>query len=605
MPHAAGLGGSARAAAKRRKRVEGKAASKAKAEAPQLPEGTPKLFDLYFRNAGLSRPTEVQRLLWAAAAGGRDVVARAPTGSGKTLAFLLPAAAAVMQRAASAPGAPPAVLVVAPTRELAAQIAGVAAPLARLAGLATQCVFGGIDIAQQAEALAAGCAILVGTVGRLLDLHRRKALKLGRVRVVVLDEADKMLSMGLKEQMDALMAALPRQRDRQTVLTSATLPPAVREAAARWVREPKEVGVARDTSVGANGVANTSIAEGDAAGDAEPDVVAGAVTAEGLSQLSATLKQHVHVCAPHKRERLVLRFLSSLRDNEKSSGARSRARVLIFVNTVKAARAIASMVRRGGKEKLSVLFGEMAQSERTRSLESFRAGRTPVLVATDVAARGLDIAGLEYVFMYDFPPSLEQYVHRAGRAGRAGRPGECFALFTRNFAPLARDLVAMLEASGQRVEAELQRVADETPEGAGRRARKEKERAKAEAAAMSAAGDAIPEGGVASNGAPKPADKEANGSAAGVAAAEEEAEAGDMEEDKPAALAGELAEDNVEDLDISAGLVNSEQVALALAERHAARMSIVRTAALRGHKRFSTLLARAVISADSLRRAHS
>ena len=166
------------------------------AQEPKLPAGVPRLYTDYFKQAGLRRPTEVQRRVWAACAPGlnaaragrrptrADVVACAPAGSGKTLAFLLPAVAAIMQRAGCADNAgAPSVLVVGPTRELVAQIAGVASPLARLAGVATVCAHGGADITPQADALAAGVDVLVGTPGRLLDLHRRKALKLGKVQV--------------------------------------------------------------------------------------------------------------------------------------------------------------------------------------------------------------------------------------------------------------------------------------------------------------------------------------------------------------------------------------------------------------------------------------
>jgi superfamily II DNA/RNA helicase len=317
---------------------------------------------------GIHIPFPIQTLVLPDALAGLDVLAKAPTGSGKTFAFGLP----ILERAEPADGEPSA-LVLVPTRELAAQVAAELEPLAKVKKLRVAAVYGGATISSQAKR-ARGAHVLVATPGRLQDLVERRLVSLSRVRVLVLDEADRMLDMGFKPQVDRLVRRLPEER--QTMLFSATL----------------------DGEVGELARAYTS---GASHFEARPP-----------EDLDHEEVEHtfVSVTAENKLDRLI----AELEDE--------RGLALVFVRTKRGADRLAQKLHRRDVPALA-LHGDMSQSQRERALARFRAGAVTTLVATDVAARGLDLTDITHVINFDPPADDKGYVHRIGRTGRAGRGG--------------------------------------------------------------------------------------------------------------------------------------------------------------------------------------
>jgi superfamily II DNA/RNA helicase len=317
---------------------------------------------------GIHIPFPIQTLVLPDALAGLDVLAKAPTGSGKTFAFGLP----ILERAEPADGEPSA-LVLVPTRELAAQVAAELEPLAKVKKLRVAAVYGGATISSQAKR-ARGAHVLVATPGRLQDLVERRLVSLSRVRVLVLDEADRMLDMGFKPQVDRLVRRLPEER--QTMLFSATL----------------------DGEVGELARAYTS---GASHFEARPP-----------EDLDHEEVEHtfVSVTAENKLDRLI----AELEDE--------RGLALVFVRTKRGADRLTQKLHRRDVPALA-LHGDMSQSQRERALARFRAGAVTTLVATDVAARGLDLTDITHVINFDPPADDKGYVHRIGRTGRAGRGG--------------------------------------------------------------------------------------------------------------------------------------------------------------------------------------
>ena len=272
------------------------------------------------------------------------------------------------------------------------------------------------------------------------------ALRLSRCALLVLDEADKLLrDAACSADVAALREAL--RAPAQALLLSATMPPAVAAAARSWMRSPALIGTAAALAAAA--------AAAPAALPAAP--LAPAATAMDGVGGAAVVAQEVLLCAEHKKTRKLLRYMEQLTAG--FAGARSRPRVLIFVNTAKAGAFVADLLRRHG-HNAALLQGSAPQASRESALADFRCGKRPLLVATDVAGRGLHITGLERVVNWDFPPNLEAYCHRVGRAGRAGSPGHALSFFTRKMARMAPDLVALLRQAGQPVEKHLELLAD-------------------------------------------------------------------------------------------------------------------------------------------------
>ena len=331
---------------------------------------------------GYAQPTPVQSAAVPPAVAGRDVLVCAQTGSGKTAAFAL----AVLQRckpASSAGFRHPHALVLVPTRELAVQVGGVLSGLARAAGLSVRVsvVFGGVSINPQLMALRGGTDVVVATTGRLLDIVAHNALDLGRVETLVLDEADRMLDLGFAEELERVLAMVPAQR--QSLLFSATYSAAVRRLAEARLRDPVEVTI--DTGM-----------------QAAPDIVQRAVTVD-----------------PSRRTQLLRHLVQQ----------EQWPRVLVFVATKYAAEMVADKLRRAGLQA-EPFHAQLSQGKRSQVLADFKASDVQVVVATDVAARGVDIAGLPVVVNFDLPRAAADYIHRIGRTGRAGLRGMAVSFVT-------------------------------------------------------------------------------------------------------------------------------------------------------------------------------
>ncbi|HEY7694291.1 MAG TPA: DEAD/DEAH box helicase [Gaiellaceae bacterium] len=317
---------------------------------------------------GIVTPFPIQALVLPDALAGLDVLARAPTGSGKTLAFGLP----IVERAIPADGTP-SVLVLVPTRELAAQVAGELQLIGSRKRLRVTAVYGGAPLRGQAER-ARGAHVLVATPGRLQDLIERRLVSLDRVRTLVLDEADRMLDMGFKPQVDRIVRRLPRTR--QTMLFSATL----------------------DGEVGLLARAYTS----------------NPVRAEARLPETAEQAEIEHTFVPVTTDGKLDRLIEELEAE--------RDLALVFVRTKRGAERLSRKLQARDVPALA-LHGDMTQGQRERALGRFRAGKVKTLVATDVAARGLDLSDITHVINYDPPEDDKGYVHRVGRTGRAGRGG--------------------------------------------------------------------------------------------------------------------------------------------------------------------------------------
>lgn len=318
---------------------------------------------------GYHSPFRIQSLVIADALAGRDVLAKSPTGSGKTLAFGVP----IVERTPVGKGAT-AALVLVPTRELASQVAEEISSIAGAKNLRIAAVYGGAPVGAQAKR-ARGAHILIATPGRLQDLVERKLVSLADVRILVLDEADRMLDMGFKPQVERIVRRLPRER--QTMLFSATLDGEVGELARAFTVDPCRF---------------------------EADLPADA----GNGQVEHAF---VPVTADNKVEQLVELLQSA-------DGV-----ALVFVRTKRGAERLVHKLQRQGVDALA-MHGDMSQGARERALDRFRTGRTTTLIATDVAARGLDLDSISHVINFDPPEDDKGYVHRVGRTGRAGRSGQ-------------------------------------------------------------------------------------------------------------------------------------------------------------------------------------
>jgi ATP-dependent RNA helicase RhlE len=322
---------------------------------------------------GIDTAFAVQRLVIPDVLAGRDVLAKSPTGSGKTLAFGIP----LIQRLAGAPERHTG-LVLAPTRELALQIVEELEPLATACGLRTAAVYGGVGFGPQV-ARAKRAELIVATPGRLEDLIQRGDVKLGRVQMLVLDEADRMLDMGFKPAVERIVDRTPRER--QTLLFSATLDGAVGQLARSMTRK------ARSHEHRPRGHEHTIV------------------------------HRFVPVAHEAKLDTLVHELSSS-----------DRGRTLVFVRTKRGADRLVKRLRARGAEAVAI-HGDKSQSQREKALQRFHSGHTDTLVATDVAARGIDVNAVTHVINFDAPADRDTYVHRVGRTGRAGSAGTGITFF--------------------------------------------------------------------------------------------------------------------------------------------------------------------------------
>ncbi|MET0292457.1 MAG: DEAD/DEAH box helicase, partial [Steroidobacteraceae bacterium] len=340
---------------------------------------------------GYLTPTPIQQAAIPAVLSGVDVLAGAQTGTGKTAGFVLP----ILQKLATRFGTHPRALILTPTRELAAQVAESARYYGQNTTLRTQVIFGGVNEKPQISGLRSGCDVLVATPGRLLDLVDQGATSLADVKVFVLDEADRMLDMGFIHSIKRIRALLPAQR--QNLMFSATYSADVRELAERLLRNPKHIEVTPPNR-----------------------------TADKVEQRAYRLPKE------HKRH-LLAHLINEGNWHQ----------VLVFTRTKHGANRLSEQLARAGIPSAPI-HGNKSQNARVRALEDFKSGRIVALVATEVAARGLDIKELPYVVNYELPNVPEDYVHRIGRTARAGATGQAISLVSPDESAFLKDIVRLL-----------------------------------------------------------------------------------------------------------------------------------------------------------------
>ena len=355
---------------------------------------------------GYVHPTPIQAEAIPIVLQGRDVMGAAQTGTGKTAGFSLP----IIQRllafastSASPARHPVRALILTPTRELADQVADNVKAYSRYTPLRSAVVFGGVDMAPQTAALRAGVEILIATPGRLLDHVQQKTLNLSQTQILVMDEADRMLDMGFLPDLQRIINLLPKER--QNLMFSATFSPEIKKLANSFLRTPVTIEVARSNA-----------------------------TADNVTQVLYKVEEEA------KRDAVA----HIIRD-------RGLKQVIVFSNTKIGASRLSRHLEKEGI-KASAIHGDKTQAERMAALEAFKQGTIEVLVATDVAARGLDIAELPCVINYDLPYNAEDYVHRIGRTGRAGASGDAISLCTDKDARLLGDIEKLIKHTISRLQ---------------------------------------------------------------------------------------------------------------------------------------------------------
>jgi ATP-dependent RNA helicase DDX5/DBP2 len=362
---------------------------------------------------GFREPTPIQVQGWPIALSGRDMVGIAETGSGKTLAFLLPSIVHINAQPYLSKGDGPIVLVMSPTRELAVQIQEESSRFGKSSKIKNTCCYGGVPRRQQQQDLRDGVEIVIATPGRMIDFLDSGDTNLKRVTYLVLDEADRMLDMGFEPQMRKICSQC--RPDRQTLMWSAT-----------WPREVQRLArdICKEDPVHIN-VGSLDI------------------------RTAHTIRQYVEVVNEGDKRQRLRRLLEKVMDGSK---------ILIFAATKTGGDQLTREMRTDGWPALC-MHGDKKQEERDWVLKEFKEGKSPILIATDVASRGLDVKDIKYVINYDFPNNIEDYVHRVGRTGRAGATGSSYTFFTQDKFKHARDLVNVLKEASQPVPEELEKIA--------------------------------------------------------------------------------------------------------------------------------------------------
>ena len=355
---------------------------------------------------GYETPTPIQTEAIPLVLTGVDLLARAQTGTGKTAAFGLPMIERLLTAGATASRVTPRALVLVPTRELAVQVHQALSAYAAPTRLRLVTIYGGVGMGGQIQALRRGTDIVVATPGRLIDHLRRKTVDLSAVEVLTLDEADRMLDMGFLPALRTVVATLPRRR--QTLLFSATLPEAVIRLSAEFTRDAVRVNVSAEHVV------------------------------------AATVTHQVHHVAVERKRDVLTHILTQ----------DGTAQALVFCKTKRGANRVGEDLGQRGV-RTGIIHGNKSQNARSRALDDFKAGRVRVLVATDIAARGLDIAHLPLVVNFDLPLVPEDYVHRVGRTGRAGQHGRAVSLVSASEAGLLRQIQQVVAAPLERVAAPI------------------------------------------------------------------------------------------------------------------------------------------------------
>lgn len=372
-------------------------------------------------SVGFESPTPIQVQGWPIALSGRDVIGIAETGSGKTLAFLLPAIVHINAQHLLRPGDGPIVLVLAPTRELVEQIRQQCSQFGASSRIKSAVAYGGVPKRQQMYDLRRGVEILLACPGRLIDFLESGVTNLRRVTYLVLDEADRMLDMGFEPQIRKVVSQI--RPDRQTLMWSATWPKEVQSLASDLCREePVHINI-------------------------------GSLDLKTCHNVS----QEVLVIDEHEKRSQLKKILTKIGDGSK---------VLIFADTKKTADSLTKELRLDGWPALSI-HGDKKQEERNWVLSEFKSGKHPIMVATDVASRGLDVRDVKVVINFDFPNQIEDYVHRIGRTGRGGNKGSSYTFLTPDKNRIARELVKLMREANQTVSPELSKLANERSGGGG------------------------------------------------------------------------------------------------------------------------------------------
>ncbi len=373
------------------------------------------------QRAGYTEPTAIQAQSWPIALQGYDMISVAKTGSGKTVAFLFPGLMHIAERGNGRDARGPMMLALAPTRELATQIQEECYKFGQAAGVHSVCLYGGAPKGRQLSQLRARPQICIATPGRLNDLLESRMVDLSSATYVVLDEADRMLDMGFEPQIRRILQNVPV--DRQTLFFTATWPKAVIRVATAILTNPIQVNIGETDQL----VANKDIT------------------------------QTIEILSGFAKETRMMEIL-----NKPPDGCEP-LKALVFCST----KRMCDQIGRSIGNLAGVIHGDKEQRERDWILNQFRQGRTPVLVATDVAARGLDIKDCNMVINYDFPNQIEDYVHRIGRTGRAGNKGWAFSFLDAEETNMAKKLVPILKDANQIISPEIEDMAHRAGYGRG------------------------------------------------------------------------------------------------------------------------------------------
>jgi ATP-dependent RNA helicase RhlE len=350
--------------------------------------------------AGYEKATPIQAVAIPAILAGRDVIGTAPTGTGKTAAFVLPILHNLLAAKKQNSRRTTRALIVTPTRELAEQIHTVISELGKFTALRSATIYGGVGMQPQEKALQQGVEVIVACPGRLLDHLNRGNARLDQVEVLVIDEADRMLDMGFLPSIQQIIKQVPSQR--QTLLFSATFDAAVEQLAVKSLRSPQRFSI-------------------------------------GIDAPSDTVAHTLYPVPQHLKPGLLQRLLDEM----------SVHSILVFTRTKHRADRVTEKIKRAGYAA-SALHSNKSQSQRKQAMDQFRTGKIKVLVATDIAARGLDVASISHVINFDIPDSATSYIHRIGRTGRAERLGDAFTLVTREDKDTIRDIEKILGAPIER-----------------------------------------------------------------------------------------------------------------------------------------------------------
>ena len=356
------------------------------------------------------KPTQIQSYCWPILKKGRDIIGIAQTGSGKTLAFALPVLDVLKKE--STPITKARVLVLSPTRELALQINECFLDACKKLDFGSVCLYGGVSKGEQKRLLSRSPGVIVATPGRLIDLVNEGAVDLSSVDYLVLDEADRMLDLGFERDVRSIIECTKKKR--QTLMFSATWPESIQKMADSYLKDAVKVVIGSDTL-----------------------------------QACQSVSQEIRVMDPFDKDQNLLALLKKLIKNKQTM-------IIIFVLYKKEADRVHHFLRKNGF-KCQVLHGDKNQEVRTKTIANFKDGSEPLLIATDVAARGLDVPNVQYVINYTFPLTIEDYVHRIGRTGRGGNSGASFTFFTVHDKARSGELVNVLKEANQEVPEDLTR----------------------------------------------------------------------------------------------------------------------------------------------------